>query len=218
MDLIDQVSSVMLLVVCRCYCYWHIAAQMQTGHRIDLGSAEYVRLHTTTNFKKRPYYKCGKTLLNLIPQLTAPWNEARHNDLLYLFVTSFGLANAQRSLRHQLFWSCWQIKGLHRTNELLTNLNKPHNKLTDQNRKVGLTIKWQISRWKTHESDRNSPLELTALLTNQGKSFTTYNSLWHSVTVSNNPFTTKRSYSPTDDYDMTLTLGSNDYWRYITKC
>lgn len=60
MDLIDQESPAMLLD-----CYWLSVDVIVIGillhrgkkvhHRIDLGSAEYVRLHPTTNFRKLPY-------------------------------------------------------------------------------------------------------------------------------------------------------------------
>ena len=80
------------------------------------------------------------------------------------------------------------------------------NKLTEQNPKVGLTIKWQMLKWKTtdrietHHSNLESSRtivfccywlttnNITALLTNQGQSLTIYNSLWCSVTVINSPF------------------------------
>ena len=80
------------------------------------------------------------------------------------------------------------------------------NKLTEQNPKVGLTIKWQMSKWKTtdrietHHSNLESSRtivfwcywlttnDITALMTNQGQSLTIYNSLWCSVTVTNSPF------------------------------
>ena len=95
------------------------------------------------------------------------------------------------------------------------------NKLTEQNPKVGLTIKWQMSKWKTtdrietHHSNLESSRtivfwcywlttnNITALLTNQGQSLTIYNSLWCSVTVINSPFHDYTlSYSSTVDYDQ----------------
>ena len=95
------------------------------------------------------------------------------------------------------------------------------NKLTEQNPKVGLTIKWQMSKWKTtdrietHHSNLESSRtivfwcywlttnDITALMTNQGQSLTIYNSLWCSVTVINSPFHDYTlSYSSTVDYDQ----------------
>ena len=93
---------------------------------------------------------------------------------------------------------------------MVSNLNKTNNKVTDQNSKVGLTIKWQISvkndgSDRTHHSILESPRtvvvwcyslttnNITTFLTNQGQSLTTYNSLWHSVTAINSPF---------DDYTL----------------
>ena len=80
------------------------------------------------------------------------------------------------------------------------------NKLTEKNPKVGLTIKWQMSKWKTadrietHHSNWQSSRtivfwcywlttnDITTLLTNQGQRLTIYNSLWWSVTFINSPF------------------------------
>ena len=80
------------------------------------------------------------------------------------------------------------------------------NKLTEQNPKVGLTIKWQMSKWKTadrietHHSNWETSRtivfwcywlttnDITTLLTNQGQSLTIYDSLWWSVTFINSPF------------------------------
>ena len=174
-------------------------------------------LNTSDSIQRLTLESCG-----LLTYCTMVWSPTNSFVISFL-VSSFGLARAQRSVGHLLFWSCWQREGLHGTNELLTNLNKTNNKLTDQNPKVGLNIKWQISRWKktdrieTHHSSLESSRtivfwcfwlttnNITALLTNQGQSLTIYNWLWHSVTVINSPF---------HDYTLLFTY----WWLWHDSC
>ena len=64
MDLIDQESpAIGCLAVDVIVIGILLHRGKQVHHRIDLGSAEYVRLHPTINFRKLPY---EKTLLNQI--------------------------------------------------------------------------------------------------------------------------------------------------------